>query len=190
MSSEIGARIREERERQALTQAQLAEKAMTTGYTISRVETGAVQARPSTLRRIAGALEVDIQQLTDPEYQREPNPKGLPPHSEPPAELAIGDDRYLAAAVGQARRLRKRWQQFPPTKADLFHLENLVQSFTHDGELLIPRSGGTLNDHIRLEVLASDLEKLGAIADRIGESEDEAERRRQTLRLIQDVAVA
>ncbi len=56
--------LREARERRLLTQVELAGRVGMTPATISRIETGTTEARISTVRKIAEALEVDVAELT------------------------------------------------------------------------------------------------------------------------------
>ena len=57
---EIGARVREARERLALTQAKLAVRIGSTQPAIARLEAGAVTPNLDTLRRIAEALGLEL----------------------------------------------------------------------------------------------------------------------------------
>jgi transcriptional regulator with XRE-family HTH domain len=54
----IGQRIREERERAVLTQAELAEAAAINRSSLSMIESGREAPRPSTIRKIAQALGI------------------------------------------------------------------------------------------------------------------------------------
>ena len=54
------------RERRALTQQQLADKAGINRVTIARLETGADQPFPTTIRKLADALGVDSEALCEP----------------------------------------------------------------------------------------------------------------------------
>jgi len=55
------------RERTVLTQQELAEKAGITRATLSRLEAGAENPYPSTIRKLAAALGVEPQALMEPE---------------------------------------------------------------------------------------------------------------------------
>jgi transcriptional regulator with XRE-family HTH domain len=55
--------LRRVRERALLTQRELAAKAGLTQATVQRIESGATQARISTVRRLAAALQVDACEL-------------------------------------------------------------------------------------------------------------------------------
>jgi transcriptional regulator with XRE-family HTH domain len=61
----IGKKLREERFKAGLTQAELAEKAGTTQTTVARIERDAVQPEVTTVRRLAAALGVPIAVLLE-----------------------------------------------------------------------------------------------------------------------------
>lgn len=65
MNETIGTRLKQRRERQLLTQKELGERAGVPVVTISRIETGWRDFRPypSTVRKLAAALDVDAQWL-------------------------------------------------------------------------------------------------------------------------------
>lgn len=63
----IGERMKRARRRRAWTQERLAREADLTVRTLHRVETGAVEPRPSTLNKLAGALGVRVEWLTEGE---------------------------------------------------------------------------------------------------------------------------
>ncbi len=60
----IGAQLREARERELLTQEELAARAGVQPFTISRIETDKVEPRFSTIRKLAKALDMDPRELT------------------------------------------------------------------------------------------------------------------------------
>ena len=60
---EIGESIRRWRVRRALTQIELAQMASISQNSLSRIETGQHKPRPTTLRKIAVALNVDVDAL-------------------------------------------------------------------------------------------------------------------------------
>jgi transcriptional regulator with XRE-family HTH domain len=59
----IGERLRETRKRKLLTQEQLAERSGVGVATIIRIERNQVEQRGSTIRKLAGALEVEPDEL-------------------------------------------------------------------------------------------------------------------------------
>lgn len=59
----IGERLRKQRTRRALTQAELAEAAGVTTATVARIERDEIEPRMTTLRKLARALDVDPAEL-------------------------------------------------------------------------------------------------------------------------------
>ncbi len=59
----IGERLRKQRTRRALTQAELAEHSGVTTATVARIERDEIEPRMTTLRKLAHALEVDPAEL-------------------------------------------------------------------------------------------------------------------------------
>ncbi len=59
-SFELGSRVRTERERRGLTQAELAERMGTTQPTVARLEAGGVTPSLDTLHRVADALGLEL----------------------------------------------------------------------------------------------------------------------------------
>jgi len=60
----IGEQLREHRDKAMLTQEELGKRAELSGYTISRIESDQVEPRVSTMRKIAGALGIEPEELT------------------------------------------------------------------------------------------------------------------------------
>jgi transcriptional regulator with XRE-family HTH domain len=61
----IGKNLRDARFRAGLTQAELAQKAGTTQTTVARIERDAVEPEITTIRKLAGALDVTIVELLE-----------------------------------------------------------------------------------------------------------------------------
>jgi transcriptional regulator with XRE-family HTH domain len=61
----IGERLKRQRTRRALTQAELAEYAGVTTATVARIERDEIEPRMTTLRKLAQALEVDLAELVE-----------------------------------------------------------------------------------------------------------------------------
>jgi len=61
----IGERLKRQRARRALTQAELAERADVTTATVARIERDEIEPRMTTLRKLSQALEVDPAELVD-----------------------------------------------------------------------------------------------------------------------------
>jgi transcriptional regulator with XRE-family HTH domain len=61
----IGERLKRQRTRRALTQAQLAERAGVATATVARIERNEIEPRMTTLDKLAKALEVDPAELVE-----------------------------------------------------------------------------------------------------------------------------
>jgi transcriptional regulator with XRE-family HTH domain len=61
----VGDRLKNLRTLNALTQAELAERARLTTAAVARIEGGEVEPRPSTLRKLAKALSVQPRDLIE-----------------------------------------------------------------------------------------------------------------------------
>ncbi|TNE31575.1 MAG: helix-turn-helix domain-containing protein [Bacteroidetes bacterium] len=72
MNSSLGSSIQSIRKHRALSQSQLAEKSGLTLRTIQRIEADETTPRGDSLLRIATALEVSIQELTDSQLEENP----------------------------------------------------------------------------------------------------------------------
>ena len=59
----IGERLRKQRTRRALTQAELAERSGVTTATVARIERDEIEPRMTTLRKLAEALGVEPAEL-------------------------------------------------------------------------------------------------------------------------------
>jgi transcriptional regulator with XRE-family HTH domain len=66
-------RLKDVRQRKALTQQQLAEKAGVNRVTIARIETGKDEPFPTTLRKVADALGVEPEELLEPVLETLPS---------------------------------------------------------------------------------------------------------------------
>jgi transcriptional regulator with XRE-family HTH domain len=61
----IGERLKRQRTRRALTQAELADRAGVTTATVARIERDEIEPRMTTLRKLAEALGVDPAELVE-----------------------------------------------------------------------------------------------------------------------------
>ncbi len=64
--ADFGARLREWRSRRALSQRELAALAGIQQVTVTRLETGSQHPRPRTIRKLAKALDITIEELQGP----------------------------------------------------------------------------------------------------------------------------
>ncbi len=82
----IGEQVREYQDKAMLTQEELGKKAGLSGYTISRIESDQVAPRVSTIRKIAGALGIEPEELT----------------ARPKAKEAVSLEQWLEDRCGHA----------------------------------------------------------------------------------------
>jgi transcriptional regulator with XRE-family HTH domain len=142
-------RLREWRERRALTQVELAERARVSARSVAGYEAGS-GARLPTIRRLAKALDVEVTDLYgDPEH-----PLGAaPPSSQLTLNGALEEERRTdwEFAVVKARRLRKDgrermgelisrwraskkgWESYDPRRSYLDAMGTLLQQ-AYDAE--------------------------------------------------------
>jgi HTH-type transcriptional regulator, competence development regulator len=84
-------RLKDVRQRKALTQQQLAEKAGVNRVTIARIEGGKDEPLPTTLRKVADALGVDPEELLEPVAQSGPNGPARAPINATVAERPLDE---------------------------------------------------------------------------------------------------
>jgi transcriptional regulator with XRE-family HTH domain len=90
-------RLAELRDKRALTLRELAEMSGVAADTINQIELGHRKPRPSTLRKLARALEVDVEELV--------SPKVASPSSPTPEPTSEGELRMWLAEHGAQRTL-------------------------------------------------------------------------------------
>ena|GEM_PF-1333120 len=107
-------RLAELRESQALTLRDLAERSGVDANTINQVELGHRKPRPSTLRKLAKALDVDVRELFE-----EPVPLGeAPPSVQLTVNGVLAEERGADASVREGVHLKdyvhgclERWER-------------------------------------------------------------------------------
>jgi transcriptional regulator with XRE-family HTH domain len=82
-------RLKDVRQRKALTQQQLAERAGVNRVTIARIETGKDEPFPTTLRKVADALGVEPEELLEPVTEAVPTDPSSPPANGTATDLAL-----------------------------------------------------------------------------------------------------
>jgi transcriptional regulator with XRE-family HTH domain len=95
---QVAERLAELRERRALTLRELAQMSGVAADTINQIELGHRKARPSTLRKLARALEIDVQ-----EFYAEP----ALPKAEAPREAGQLDHDHAAMLLQALENARK-----------------------------------------------------------------------------------
>lgn len=105
----LGARARAVREERGWTQDQLAQAVGIEPATLSRYETARNAFTLDVLRRIAGALNVELIALLDI-GRKVPRPKDVPPPPEMPSRRARGKEEQAILAA---------WRRLTPKNRDL-----------------------------------------------------------------------
>src|SRR4051812_5183614 len=82
-------RLKDVRQRKALTQQQLAERAGVNRVTIARIEGGKDEPFPTTVRKVADALGVEPEDLLEPVAEPVPNGPSSVPANSTAADLAL-----------------------------------------------------------------------------------------------------
>jgi transcriptional regulator with XRE-family HTH domain len=90
----IGERLKEERLRNGWSQKDLARESGTNVDTISGIETGQHEPRPSTLRKLAKALDVKVRELFE-----EPAPLAEAPREAGPSDLTEAWKKFYDALL-------------------------------------------------------------------------------------------
>ncbi len=102
-------RLAELRESQALTLRDLAERSGVDANTINQVELGHRKPRPSTLRKLAKALDVEVRELVE-----QPVPLGEAPREAGPPRVS-------------KERLEEHFSNIQPTEVD--YLDGMIADF-------------------------------------------------------------
>lgn len=152
-------RLKDVRQRRALTQQQLADKAGLNRVTIARIEGGKDEPFPTTLRKVADALGVEPTELLEPVPETRTN---SPPRG-PFAEDIVFDERIAVRDEPEVRRMLQAHPDLVPLIREA--AEHLVQ-FIPDARLTLevvtdPEYGG---DEELLLWAATSLPALEALA--------------------------
>jgi transcriptional regulator with XRE-family HTH domain len=98
--------VRRLRKLKGLTQVELAELAGVSAYTVTEIETGHREPRPSTLRKLADALDAEVADF----FPKAPSRSSAEP---PPEEVSEKERRlsYLRITRLLADKMRDRWEK-------------------------------------------------------------------------------
>ena len=177
-------RIRRARRRLGLSQEELAEASGVSAATIVQVELGNRRPQGRTLRKLAGALGVEVADLLEEEaYPKAESRSSL----EPSLFNGLEDERrlrYLRGWRAFIHRLARRWEEEPPkTSTEISPLFDSMTALVEQG-VFEPSEASASEGH-ELMLLTVGFQRLNDIADKV-EKDEEAEERRATLRLIQE----
>jgi transcriptional regulator with XRE-family HTH domain len=182
-------RVKEWRHRRMLSQQEVADRAGTSLFTIQRIERGEGNVRPKTGRGVAAALSIPIEELLPkaqaPLFQE-------PPEQESAEERRAVNDleykralRYLGAWREFVWKQQAEWKEEPPkTSRDIAPLFNAMTALVDQGVFKLSNASSSL-EHIELTLFMEGIKWLNAIADKV-EADEEAEKRRAVLRVVED----
>jgi transcriptional regulator with XRE-family HTH domain len=191
---ELGERIATQREEQALTQVELAERARISPSTLSLIESGKVpHPQVGTIRKIARALGVEPQDLRRTEEVVSPKAE-TPPDLQQSLNGLLEEERhlsYLSSWRAYVWKLVKRWENEPPeTPREVSVVMDAMQALIDAGAFQRPPDELTTSDTrefgewFELNQLFRGLDRLNRIAEDV-EADAEAERRRAMFQEIQ-----
>ena len=115
--------LRELRRRKGLSQKDLAELAGVGQDTISGIESGRHEARPSTIRKLASALGVEVEDF----FRETEAPKGLAPKSSGPATRVLTGGGIQSSVTLGGGDIYER-----PTEAQWAEFARQVEELQHD----------------------------------------------------------
>jgi transcriptional regulator with XRE-family HTH domain len=181
--------LRDIRLRRGLSQADLSAKTGVAEFTISQIEAGKrANPRPSTLRKLAQALDVEVADL----YGSPENPLAeAPPSQEKLFNNGILEEErrtgYLRAWRAFVWKLVHRWEQEPPkTSREIAVVLESIQALVEEGafgpaqEEVTASNWRDASEGLDQQALVLGLQRLNAIADTV-KGDETAQQRRELL---------
>ena len=157
-------RLKQLREEAVLTVHELAEASGVSDDTISKIENGQRVARPSTLRKLAHALEVSPQELRRPAKVEEPVPLAEAPREAGPPQVSREEllAQGITATDDEVQELNNRlmldwrWGQgekvvsyFKPEDVDEARVGMLVHLALNTPSIITPEAAGVVREGMR-----------------------------------------
>ncbi len=181
-------RLRYIREQAGYSQQNLADESGVSQHTISEIELGRRKPQGRTLRKLAGALNVEVRDF----YGESEYPKGeAPPSLQPSFNGLLEEERrskYLRSWRAFVWKLVHRWEADPPKSSrEIAVVLDTMQALIDEGAFEQPPEQITTSDEreasewMDLSFLFRGIQRLNDIADTVEEDET-AQRRRELLR--------
>jgi transcriptional regulator with XRE-family HTH domain len=120
----IGRRLKEERQFRGWSQRDLARETGVNTDTISGIETGQHEPRPSTLRKLAEGLGIEVRDL----FMEPALPKAEAPETGPPAKEASIFDQVRDAVLRQAEQDRQAFMRAVESGAEGFWMRHEAEA--------------------------------------------------------------
>ena len=164
-------RLREWRDRAALSQEELHNRSGVSRATIADLEAGNRGAQPRTIRKLAEALHVEPDDL----YGGPEHPLvEAPPSSQPTLNGELEEERrlrYLRAWRAFVHNLARSWEQQPPnTEAEITPLFEAMTAVVEQG-VFEPSEASASEGH-ELMLLTIGFERLNEIANQVEQDEE------------------
>jgi transcriptional regulator with XRE-family HTH domain len=183
-------RLRELRERAALSQSEFAERSGVSRATIADLEAGNRGAQPRTVRRLAQALDVAPEEL----YGGAEYPLAeTPPDPQPSFNGLLEEERrsrYLRSWRAFVWKLVHRWEQDrPKTSREIAVVLDTMQALIDEGAFEYPAEEittgirGEASEWLELQFLFRGIQRLNQIADTV-EEDQTAQQRRELLKAL------
>jgi transcriptional regulator with XRE-family HTH domain len=158
------------RELKGYSQRALAKESGVSPATIYELENGRRRPNPSTLRKLAGALEVEVADLLGGEY-----PKGRSSSLEPTFNDVLEEDRrlrYLRPWRAFVHGLARRWEKEPPkTSREIAPLYEALTAVVKQGVFDPPEQVSPSEGH-ELMLLTVGFQRLNEIANKVEQDEE------------------
>jgi transcriptional regulator with XRE-family HTH domain len=166
-------RLREWRDRAALSQGELGDRAGVSRATVADLEAGNRGAQPRTVRRLAEALNVEPEDL----YRQAEYPKEkAPPSQEKLFNNGVLEEerrlQYLRPWRAFVHGLARRWEKEPPkTSGEIAPLYEALTAVVEQGVFEPSELVGPSEAH-ELMLLTLGFERLNEIANKVEQDEE------------------
>jgi transcriptional regulator with XRE-family HTH domain len=177
------------RELKGFSQRSLAQESGVSPATIYELENGRRRANPSTLRKIASALDVEVVDLLGAEYPKHE----APPSLQPSFNGLLEEERhlgYLRSWRAFVWTLVHRWEEASPkTSQEIAVVLDTMQALVDEGAFGSPPEQITTSDWreasegMDLQALFLGLRRLNEIADTV-KGDETAQQRRELLKAL------
>lgn len=177
------------RELKGFSQRALAKESGVSPATIYELENGRRKPNPSTLRKLASALDVEVADLLGAEY-----PKDVAPPSLQPSFNGLLEEerrsRYLRSWRAFVWKLVHRWEEDPPKSSrEIAVVLDTMQALIDEGAFEQPPKRITTSDKreasewLDLSFVFRGIQRLNEIADTVDEDRT-AQQRRELLKAL------
>jgi transcriptional regulator with XRE-family HTH domain len=177
------------RQLKGFSQRALAKESGVAPATIYELENGRRKPNPSTLRKLASALGVEVAELLEAEHPKDQEPPSLQPSFNGLLEEERRS-RYLRSWRAFVWKLVRRWEEDPPkTGREIAVVLDTMQALIDEGAFAQPPERITTSDAreasewLDLSFVFRGIQRLNEIADTV-EEDRTAQQRRELLKAL------